>query len=75
MIQRTEPEHRIATSAWGNDLSVNVTRFEIEESDVGTKRDNYLGYGHQVYFFKQSDLGRLIEVHTDNTCWTYWFFV
>jgi hypothetical protein len=51
-------------------------RFIIEHSDVDTLRHNYMGPGQKPLKFSRADVGRTIEVLTDNRSdWTCWFFV
>jgi hypothetical protein len=49
-------------------------RFTIEQSDVGTKRERYLGSHQGPKEITQQDVGRDIEVITDSNGWVSWSF-
>lgn len=67
------PRKVVAANAWGrNDTTFRQT-FEVESSDVGTTKSNYLGQGQPGYTFRGSDVGRVIEVITapNYMCWAF----
>jgi hypothetical protein len=49
-------------------------RYQVEESDVGRTKPDYLGAGHENYQIKLSDIGRELIVQSDNKGWTCWYF-
>lgn len=73
MKQLTEPERKSGSDAWGRPATWFEQRFEIEASDIGTKRDHYLGHNHQSFTFGRSEVGKTIVVYTSPgwTCWTF----
>lgn len=74
MKRLTQPETRRGANAWGQS-SVSIHElFEIEESDVGRTRENYRGFGHSSHRFSLRDVGRVIDIISDGTGWTCWFF-
>lgn len=60
-------------NAWGKDHTYLETTFEVEESDVGKARENYLGFGRPAYQFKPSDAGSEITIQS-SPGWTCWYF-
>lgn len=75
MKQIGEPKRVTAANALGQDSTCIHTQFEIEESDVGTERNHYLGYGYQVRTFRRDEVGRKINVMHDGSGWTCWTFL
>lgn len=75
MIQRSDREVNTCDDAWGARTWRYEQLFEIEEKDVGTDRPNYLGHKHRTQTFTRSDVGRQIQVLTDNSDWTCWSFM
>lgn len=55
--------------------TMHSQKFQVEESDVGTRRANLIGRSDHSYPFKSQDVGRTIEVFTTGTGWTQWFFL
>lgn len=60
------------SNAWGTTVGTFWQEFEIEESDVGTSRPNYVGFNRPAITFLNGDVGRQITVYTDNSHWTCW---
>lgn len=58
-----------AANAWGRYEDVPHETFVVEQSDVGTERQNYRGNGQPSYRFSQSDVGRAIDVIPG--CWAF----
>lgn len=75
MKQLTKPKKVTAKNGLGGYSTTMHTEFEVEATDVGSTRDNFLGYRHRSYQFQRSDVGRHIQVQTDGTGWTCWYFV
>ncbi|MEN7527899.1 hypothetical protein [Cupriavidus sp. DL-D2] len=70
----TEPKReRRATNCTGPDEWFTVQRFEVEASDAGSKKPNYLGHRHREYAFDRRDVGKKIEVITQPgyECWGF----
>lgn len=59
-----EKQKAKAADAWGRDQVFFQQFLEVEQADVGSKRDHYLGYRQHRYEFKVSDVGRKICVLT-----------
>lgn len=74
MKQIGESKRVTANDAWGSAVTTTHTVFEIEESDVGKFRDNYLGYCHRRVKLERKHVGKTITVFTDGTGWTCWAF-
>lgn len=70
----TEKHTRTDANAWGRPVTIEAQQFCVAESDVGTKRAHYLGHDYAYYTFTKADVGRLIEVQSDGTGWTCWYF-
>lgn len=71
----TDKETVDTVNAWGNSISYQRQTFQIEESDVGKSRPNYLGYCQRApHSFKPEHVGRRIIVMTDDTHWTCWLW-
>jgi hypothetical protein len=70
----TELEKFRGKNALGRDANHYRQRFTVEQSDVGTKRDHYLGHNRPAKEFTQQDVGRQIEVQSDGGGWTCWNF-
>ena len=61
------PEMR--PNAWGCDCMIGYDTYQIEQSDVGTTRPQYLGQGYAYYKFTQRDVGKHTTVTTPHgTC-------
>lgn len=63
-------ETRTVSDAWGRKITIKCTTYEIEESDIGTSKKSYLGYGCPAKTFSSADVGKGIVVRDDG-CW--WF--
>lgn len=50
-------------------------RWEIEASDVGHERRDYLGKSHAIHKFVEADVGKEIEVCTDHIGYHSWYFI
>ena len=50
-----------AANGWGAQSTTTRQAFEVESSDVGITRPDYLGYNHREYTFTRSDVGRIVE--------------
>lgn len=74
MKQVHGPSVSVRNNAWGRPQKLTITAYEVESKDVGTTKANYLGYNNGHYKFKESDVGRHINVFTDGTGWTNWGF-
>lgn len=74
MKQIGEPKRVTANDAWGHTVRTTHTVFEIEESDAGIFRDNYLGYCHRRVLLERKHVGKTITVYTDGTGWACWTF-
>lgn len=74
MIKIKSAPH-VGSNAWGRDCRTIRTIYQIEQSDVGTKRENKGGHRQPAYTFTRNDIGRRIEVITDRspdyTCWGF----
>jgi hypothetical protein len=55
-------------------LGVTTTVYEVEVSDVGQFKQNFLGYRYRSHLIKVGDVGRQMHVHTcaDMPGWTCW---
>ena len=73
MKQVTEKELKTGANAWGRPTTWMEERFEIEASDIGTRRDHYLGFNHRSHTLTHSDVGKTIVVYT-SPGWTCWVF-
>lgn len=76
MRQLTEKLKRDGRNAWGRPTLTEHQQFKVEHTDVGTTRPHYRGHMNERYTFRQSDVGRVIEVITapndaHYTCWTF----
>jgi hypothetical protein len=69
----TEDEKVRAKNPLWKDVVHYRQRFEIEQSDVGSTRDDYLAPKRPPKEFTQQDVGRQIEVLTagGRTCWSF----
>ena len=47
---------------------------QVEESDIGTTRENYGGHKHSSYKFVRSDIGRLITNRQQGSEYSCWWF-
>jgi len=74
MIKIKSARH-IGTDAWGRESRTIRTIYQIEQSDVGTKRENKGGHRQPAHLFTHNDIGRRIEVITDGSDYTCWFFL
>lgn len=74
MIKIKSAPH-IGTNAWGGESRTFRTIYQIEQSDVGTKRENKGGHRQPAHTFTRNDIGRCIEVITDGTDYTCWYFL
>lgn len=74
MKQLTEPKKQQSTSAWGQTNHSIHTLYKIEPSDIGQARPHHRGFRHKTYTFQERDVGHVIDVLTDDTGWTCWFF-
>lgn len=64
----------LPTNCTGSDEVFEISQFEVEPSDVGLTREHYLGYQHKAYKFVQGDVGKVIEVRSQGSGYTTWFF-
>lgn len=73
MKQITEPQTVTAANAWGRDTTFTKQTFELEESDVGQQKPNYLGCGYKSYLITRADVGRRICVQSSPgwQCWSF----
>lgn len=74
MKRLSEPRHHNGANAWGADSPTIRTAYVVEQSDVGTFRANYGGFGQPPKLITQQDVGRVLEVITcprdrAYTCW------
>lgn len=75
MKQITEPKRvQRATRCDGPNEWFTDTDYEIEASDVNSRRDNYLGYQHRTYQFTSSDVGRKVRF-TRQSGYECWYFL
>lgn len=73
MKKLTEPQRKRVPNAWGKDVDVVHTDYEIEKSDVGNIKEHYMGHNHQRYSIRHDDVGRTIRV--DSSPGGCWYFV
>lgn len=71
----TKKESKNVKNAWGGYADVYYQNFEIEQSDVGQVKPNYLGYRHKDYKITGNDVGKTVCVMSDGTGWNCWSFV
>lgn len=77
MKKLTETQRKKVSNAWGRDVIVENTDYEIESSDVGTVRMNHNGNQKSAsynteYKFVASDVGRKIRVDSaPDGCWYF----
>jgi hypothetical protein len=69
----TEKKRVTRKNAWGGDGTFDEQTFEIEESDIGAQKPNYLGHGHATYHIRKADVGRKINMQTSPgwACWSF----
>lgn len=49
-------------------------QWEVEEEDVGTVKENYLGYKHTGFKFGRGDVGKRIIIRSQKPAYECWFF-
>lgn len=64
----------LSTNCNGPNEVFEISQFQVERSDVGRTREHYLGYKHKTYQFVQGDVGKVIEVRSQGSGYTTWFF-
>lgn len=74
MKKITTPKRVTSANALGRMVIYIEQFFEVEESDVGVTRPNYLGHGYSNHRFTESDVGRHIHHQYDGTGWSCWSF-
>lgn len=73
MKRLTEPERKKVANAWGRDVDVVLTDYEVEASDVGRTKENYTANGPKSHTFTKSDIGRTIR---EDSAWCgSWYFI
>lgn len=74
MHQTTDKKSVTLPNAWGRDCTTIRQRFEIEASDIGKSRSDYLGHNRPARVFVRDDVGREIEVMTapGYHCWAFY---
>jgi hypothetical protein len=71
----TEPvKLRKQTNCNGPEEVFTEQDFEVEASDVGRTRANYLGYRHATYQFASRDVGRQFRNTSQPSGYTCWSF-
>ena len=65
----------LQTNCTGRSEVFEISQFEVEPSDVGLSREHYLGYQCKSHKFAQDDVGQVIEVRSQGTGYTTWFFM
>lgn len=65
MKSLTDKKLHTGSTAWGADHTSLRQYFEVEPSDVGRTKQNYLGFGRGGYMFKPSDVGKTLEEITE----------
>jgi hypothetical protein len=73
MKKLSEKRGVVGSDAWGRTTRTDWTVYEVELSDVNTRKENFRGMGHSVHQFTQADVGKQITVYS---CpgWNCWMF-
>ena len=72
MRQLTEKTPQRRGNARGGCDDIYVQEFEITADDIGHTKQHYLGHNHKSYTFTHRDVGKVIEVMSDDKGWTCW---
>lgn len=59
----------------GSATKVCRQRFEVESKDAGATKPHFNGFQYREYRFTQADVGRTIEVMSDDSGWRCWGFI
>lgn len=75
MKQLTEPKReKRATNCTGRMEWFVDQDFEVEPSDVNTRRDHYQGFNYKTYKFVADDVGKRIRVTSQGDGYRCWWF-
>jgi len=75
MRKLTEKQLTRRNNAWGGCDDIYVQRFEVTTEDINTRKPHWGGKNHKTCQFTHRDVGKTIEVMSDDKGWTCWSFV